>query len=32
MAIAQERGAMGNKRYRQVVDLLIESVAEHLSC
>ena len=26
-----ERGAMGNKRYRQVVDRLIENVAEHLS-
>jgi AcrR family transcriptional regulator len=32
MGIAQERGAMGDKRYRQVVELIIESVAERLSC
>jgi hypothetical protein len=32
MGIAQERGALGDKRYRQVVELIIESVAERLSC
>ena len=32
MGIAQERGAMGEERYRQVVKLIIESVAERLSC
>jgi AcrR family transcriptional regulator len=32
MGIAQEREAMGNKRYRRIVELIIESVAERLSC
>ena len=32
MGIAQERGAMGEERYRQVVKLIIESVAKRLSC
>ena len=32
MGIAQERQAMGEERYRQVVELIIDSLAERLSC
>ena len=32
MGIAQEHGAIGDKCYRQAVELIIESVAERLSC
>src|SRR5262245_19703971 len=32
LRIAQERRAIGEARYRKVVDLIIDSVAGHLSC